>query len=193
MYVVLEGIDCVGKSTQIELLKPIYKDAIFTSEPGATKLGEHLRELLLNRPYPISSKAELLLFLADRNQHYEEILRENEQKLIISDRSIISGMAYAKNFDLDILFSLNDFALNGFFPQKAIFLRGDENLLKERLMQKNLDDIEKRGIAYFMDVQEKMEKVLNFLKFKIDLKILELDAKDSIENLHKKIKEFIND
>ena len=148
---------------------------------------------MLNRPYPISSKAELLLFLADRNQHYEEILRENEQKLIISDRSIISGMAYAKNFDLDILFTLNDFALNSFFPQKAIFLRGDESLLKERMEQKNLDDIEKRGIAYFINVQEKMEKVLNFLKFKIDLKILELDAKDSIENLHEKIKEFIND
>ena len=59
--------------------------------------------------------------------------------------------------------------------------------------QKNLDDIEKRGVAYFINVQEKMEKVLNFLKFKIDLKILELDAKDSIENLHEKIKEFIND
>ncbi|ARE80055.1 dTMP kinase [Campylobacter helveticus] len=193
MYIVLEGIDCVGKSTQIELLKPIFKDAIFTSEPGATKLGEHLRELLLNRPYPISSKAELLLFLADRNQHYEELLRENEEKLIISDRSIISGMAYAKNFDLDILFNLNAFALNDFFPQKAIFLRADEALLKERMAQKNLDSIEKRGAWYFMEVQEKMEEVLNFLKLKIDLKVLNLDARESIENLHNKIKEFIDD
>ncbi|WP_270977760.1 dTMP kinase [Campylobacter helveticus] len=193
MYIVLEGIDCVGKSTQIELLKPIFKDAIFTSEPGATKLGEHLRELLLNRPYPISSKAELLLFLADRNQHYEELLRENEEKLIISDRSIISGMAYAKNFDLDILFNLNAFALNDFFPQKAIFLRADEALLKERMAQKNLDSIEKRGVWYFMEVQEKMEEVLNFLKLKIDLKVLNLDARESIENLHNKIKEFIDD
>lgn len=189
----LEGIDCVGKSTQIELLKPIFKDAIFTSEPGATKLGEHLRELLLNQPYPISSKAELLLFLADRNQHYEELLRENEEKLIISDRSIISGMAYAKNFDLDILFNLNAFALNDFFPQKAIFLRADEALLKERMAQKNLDSIEKRGAWYFMEVQEKMEEVLNFLKLKIDLKVLNLDARESIENLHNKIKEFIDD
>ncbi|MCR2065050.1 dTMP kinase [Campylobacter helveticus] len=193
MYIVLEGIDCVGKSTQIELLKPIFKDAIFTSEPGATKLGEHLRELLLNRPYLISSKAELLLFLADRNQHYEELLRENEEKLIISDRSIISGMAYAKNFDLDILFNLNAFALNDFFPQKAIFLRADEALLKERMAQKNLDSIEKRGAWYFMEVQEKMEEVLNFLKLKIDLKVLNLDARESIENLHNKIKEFIDD
>ncbi|MCR2063185.1 dTMP kinase [Campylobacter helveticus] len=193
MYIVLEGIDCVGKSTQIELLKPIFKDAIFTSEPGATKLGEHLRELLLNRPYPISSKAELLLFLADRNQHYEELLRENEEKLIISDRSIVSGMAYAKNFDLDILFNLNAFALNDFFPQKAIFLRADEALLKERMAQKNLDSIEKRGAWYFMEVQEKMEEVLNFLKLKIDLKVLNLDARESIENLHNKIKEFIDD
>ena len=44
-----------------------------------------------------------------------------------------------------------------------------------------------------MEVQEKMEEVLNFLKLKIDLKVLNLDARESIENLHNKIKEFIDD
>ena len=49
MYVVFEGIDGVGKSTQIELLKREFKDAVFSFEPGATKLGVHLRELLLEK------------------------------------------------------------------------------------------------------------------------------------------------
>lgn len=154
MYVVFEGIDCVGKSTQISLLKEIYKDAIFTLEPGGTELGKHLREILLNKTHPINKRAELLLFLADRAQHFEEILKTNQNKLIISDRSFISGMAYAKDFENDLLFALNSFALENFFPQKIIFLKGDANLIQERLSQKELDSIEKRGIEYFLSVQD---------------------------------------
>ncbi|MCW1349807.1 dTMP kinase, partial [Campylobacter jejuni] len=155
MYVVFEGIDCVGKSTQISLLKEIYKDAIFTLEPGGTELGKHLREILLNKTHPISKRAELLLFLADRAQHFEEILKTNQNKLVISDRSFISGMAYAKDFENDLLFALNSFALENFFPQKIIFLKGDASLIQERLNQKELDSIEKRGIEYFLSVQDK--------------------------------------
>ena len=54
MYVVLEGVDCVGKSTQIKLLKDYFKDALFTFEPGNTKLGKELRKLLLNSDFDIS-------------------------------------------------------------------------------------------------------------------------------------------
>ncbi|EFC32881.1 dTMP kinase [Campylobacter jejuni] len=191
MYIVFEGIDCVGKSTQISLLKKIYKDAVFTLEPGGTELGKHLREILLNKTYPINKRTELLLFLADRAQHFEEVLKDNQNKLIISDRSFISGMAYAKDFENDLLFTLNSFALDNFFPQKVIFLKGDEKLIKERLNQKELDNIEKRGIEYFLSVQDKLEKILKFLKEKISIEILTLDAKESKENLHQQIKEFL--
>ncbi|MFQ6342147.1 dTMP kinase [Campylobacter sp. VTCC 70190] len=191
MYVVFEGIDCVGKSTQISLLKEYYKDAIFTLEPGGTKLGRHLREILLNKTYPISKKAELLLFLADRAQHFEEILKTHQNKLIISDRSFISGMAYAKDFENDLLFALNSFALDKFFPQKIIFLKGDEKLIKERLSQKEPDSIEKRGTQYFLSVQNKLECVLDFLNQNIQIEILKLNARESKENLHQKIKEFL--
>ncbi|KAA6226347.1 MULTISPECIES: dTMP kinase [unclassified Campylobacter] len=191
MYVAFEGIDCMGKSTQIELLKNDFKDAIFTMEPGGTEFGKHLRELLLNKPFTISKRAELFLFLADRTQHFEEILNENKNKLIISDRSFISGIAYAKDFDKDFLLKLNIFALNEYMPQKIVFLKGDENLINQRFKQKSLDSIEKRGVSYFLDVQKNIEEVLFLLKDKT--KILTLNASDSIEILHKKIKEFIND
>ncbi|EAJ5326131.1 dTMP kinase [Campylobacter coli] len=191
MYVVFEGVDCVGKSTQISLLKECFKEAVFTAEPGGTKLGTHLRELLLHKPYQLDKKTELLLFLADRAQHCEEILKTNQNKLIISDRSFISGMAYAKDFENDLLFALNSFALENFFPQKIIFLKGDASLIQERLSQKELDSIEKRGIEYFLSVQDKLEKVLHFLKEKISIEILTLDAKESKEKLHQQIKEFL--
>lgn len=192
MYVVFEGIDCVGKSTQIELLKDCFKQAIFTAEPGGTELGKHLRELLLNKSYKIDKKAELLLFLADRTQHYDEILKKNQDKLIISDRSFISGIAYAnKAFDKNLLFEFNAFALSHFFPQKIIFLKAHKELIKERLSKKKLDSIEKRGIDYFLTVQNELEETLNFLKEKIDFKLLKLNAENSKENLHQQIKEFL--
>lgn len=194
MYVVFEGIDGVGKSTQIELLKAIYPQAVFSYEPGATPLGKHLRELLLKKNARFGKRAEILLFLADRAEHYEEILSTNQDKLIISDRSFISGIAYAnKAFDFETLLSLNSFVLNGFFPQKCVFLKADEALLKERFAAKGLDKIEQRGIEYFLNVQNALQECLKILAFKQNLRILSLDAGQSIEFLHEKIKDFIDD
>ncbi len=194
MYVALEGIDCVGKSTQISLLKKEFKEAIFTFEPGATELGKHLRELLLKSDKKISKKAELLLFLADRAQHFDELLCENKDRLIISDRSLISGMAYARDFDLELLFNLNSFALNKLLPQKIVFLSIDVRNLKKRLEKKEQDKIEQRGFEYFLEIQNKIKEVLNFLKQKDEkLKILELDASLQKEDICKKIKDFLND
>lgn len=100
-------------------------------------------------------------------------------------------MAYAKDFQNEALFNLNTFALDSFFPQKVIFLKGDKDLIKERLSQKEQDSIEKRGIHYFLSVQDKLEGTLNFLKEKIDFEFLTLNARDTKENLHQKIKEFL--
>lgn len=190
MLVIFEGIDCVGKTTQINLLKEIYKDAITTKEPGGTEFGKKVRNLLLNGD-EISKKAELFLFLADRNEHYEKVIKPNLNNLILSDRSFISGISYAltndKNLNIDELISLNKFALNGYFGDKFIFLKADENTLKNRLFNKKLDNIEKRGIKYLLTVQENMEMILNYLKFEV----LKINASDEISNIHAKIKEFI--
>ncbi|EAH7187934.1 dTMP kinase [Campylobacter lari] len=194
MYIAFEGVDCVGKSTQIELLKKCFKDVIFTKEPGGSELGVHLRKILLESKMQFSKKAELLLFLADRANLIDIHLVQNKNKLIISDRSFVSNMAYAKfDFDQNILFDLNSFATGGFFPQKIVFLHGSKELIEQRLSKKNLDSIEKRGVEYFLNIQNALEETLEILKTKIDIKILKLDASLSIENLHEKIKEFIND
>ena len=194
MYIAFEGVDCVGKSTQIELLKKEFKDAIFTQEPGGSELGIYLRDLLLKKPFDISKKAEFLLFLADRAEHYEKVLKPNKNKLIISDRSLISGIAYAsKEFDQNILINLNSFALDGCFPDKVIFLKGNKDLIEKRLKNKDLDSIEKLKSPLFMQIQEKIILTLEFLKNKTKMKILTLDANLSIEKIHHNIKEFIND
>jgi len=94
MYVIFEGIDTCGKTTQIDLIANRFIDAIKTREPGGTEFGKRAREILLTDSLA-SKEAELLLFLADRAEHYAEVIRPNRDKLILSDRGFLSGIRYA--------------------------------------------------------------------------------------------------
>ena len=95
MLINLEGIDGAGKSTQIALLASTFKDAIITKEPGATPLGEQIRKIILGENLNICHQAEMFLFLADRAEHYEKIIKPNRDKIVFCDRSFVSGIAYA--------------------------------------------------------------------------------------------------
>lgn len=95
MLINLEGVDGAGKSTQIALLASTFKDAIITKEPGATPLGEQIRKIILGENLNISHQAEMFLFLADRAEHYEKIIKPNRDKIVFCDRSFVSGIAYA--------------------------------------------------------------------------------------------------
>jgi dTMP kinase len=97
-YIVIEGGEACGKDTQVNLLKEKYGDTVrFTREPGGTSLGKTLREMLLHQSHgAISLPAELFLFLADRAQHVEEVIRPTMSTgtSVISNRSWVSFMAY---------------------------------------------------------------------------------------------------
>ncbi len=187
MYIAIEGIDTAGKSTQIELLKKKYKNALFVKEPGFTNLGEKIREIIFNGD--IDKKTELFLFLADRSELIEKIIKPNLNNLIISDRSVVSGIAYALPFfDFDILLNLNRFATDSIFPQKVIILKLNKETLKYRLSQKNNDNIEKRGIEYLLNIQNNIIQTCNRLEIPYDL----IDASNSVEEINFKIKKAIN-
>ena len=186
MYILLEGVDTSGKSTQIELLKKSFKDAIFTKEPGGSSLGVEIRKILLNSKLE-SKNAELLLFLADRAEHYESVVKKNENRYIFSDRGFISGMAYAManstDLELDFLISLNNFVLSNKQPNLVILLKTNEDLIKERMDTKKRDEIEKRGVEYLLRVQNNMEKILE----KLELNYITIDSSRSIEDIYKEI------
>jgi dTMP kinase len=192
MLINFEGVDGAGKSTQINLLKEIYKDAIITKEPGGTELGLMIRNYLMSSASKISQRAEIFLFLADRAEHYEKVLKPNYGNLILSDRSFVSGLAYAManddNLDIKTVIELNKFALCSDFGDKFVFLKADENLIRQRLFSRGQnDDIESRGIEYLMRVQGFMSIILADLKFEV----LEIDASLSPEIIHNKIRKFI--
>lgn len=192
MLVTFEGIDGVGKSTQISLLSDIYKDAIITKEPGGTNLGKKIRQILLNGE-EISFRSEIFLFLADRAEHYARIITPNRDKLILSDRGFISGISYAMannpGIDIEELVKFNEFALCGDFGEKFIFLKANFDILEDRLKSRKLDSIEKRGLEYLKNVENYMEILFKNSNFNV----LSIDSTLDIQTIHKQILEFIND
>ncbi len=178
MYILFEGIDTCGKSTQIDLIAQKHPEIIVTHEPGGTPFGKKAREILLTDSLA-SKRAELLLFLADRAEHYQEIISPNRDKVIISDRGFLSGIGYALangDFDFDELVHLNKFALEGHFPDKVVLFLTDIKTLEERTSTKSLDGIELRGLEYLLEVQEHMKQSI----LKLGIPHLFIDATDDI-------------
>ncbi|GAA7891352.1 dTMP kinase [Helicobacter pylori] len=187
MYVALEGVDGAGKSTQVGLLKGRFKNALFTKEPGGTRMGESLRHIALNEN--ISELARAFLFLSDRAEHIESVIKPalKEKKLIISDRSLISGMAYSQFSSLE----LNLLATQSVLPEKIILLVIDKEGLKQRLSLKSLDKIENQGTEKLLTIQQKIKAHAYALKEKFGCEVLELDAQKSVGDLHRQIAAFI--
>ncbi len=188
MYIAIEGIDTAGKTTQFELLKQSYQEAIFTKEPGGTTLGVKLRAMALGGEAS-SNIAEMFLFLADRAEHIEQIIKPNINKLIFSDRSLISGISYAKELPMEATLALNLIATTNILPDKIILLELSKEELIYRLSQKENDSIESRGVDYLIDIQNKMKKKIK----KLAIKHRFIDASLNIDEIHKEIKDFINE
>ena len=189
MYILFEGIDTCGKSTQIDLIAQKHPEIITTHEPGGTKFGKKAREILLEDSLA-SKRAELLLFLADRAEHYEEIIEPNKNKVVISDRGFISGIGYALangDFDFEALVKLNRFALKEHFPDKIILFLTDMKTLEERTSAKSLDGIELRGLEYLLTVQEHMKQSI----IKLGIPHLFVDATQEIESIHQSILTYL--
>ena len=189
MYVLFEGIDTCGKSTQIEYLRNSHPDFIYTREPGGTAFGRDARRMLLDGTVQ-SERAEILLFLTDRAEHYDEVVAPNRGGWIFSDRGLISGMAYAmasSRFDFETLARFNSFALNGDLPDRVILLLLDRETLTHRLSSKSEDAIERRGIEYLLRVQESMRECVE----RLSVETLFIDASLPPSEINKTILNYL--
>ena len=115
-FITLEGIEGSGKSTNLATIKSIldqYKiDYVLTREPGGGPLGPHLRKLLLDKDQSISPSVEMLLMMADRRDHVDNLINPNLDKgiWVISDRYLDSTIAYqggGRQLDIDLITSLS--------------------------------------------------------------------------------------
>ncbi|MBU0721573.1 dTMP kinase [bacterium] len=191
MYFAIEGIDTAGKSTQINNISKHFPHAVITKEPGATEIGKEIREMVLSAKAK-SKKAEFLLFLADRAEHIKEVIEPNIGKnMIISDRSAVSGVAYALiqgEISKKDLVELNNFATNSIYPQKVFLLRLSKEELQYRLSQKELDGIELRGSEYLLKIQDAIIEAAHLL----GLELVTIDAGKSINEITQEILNNIN-
>lgn len=130
IFVTFEGIEGSGKSTQAyclyKHLLDLKLDTILTREPGGTDLGGNIRRMILEsgKVFPV---AELLLFLADRNQHINEIIKPALERgaVVICDRYYHSTYAYqgdARNIDWNTVKLLNEFAIEGLKPDLTFLI-----------------------------------------------------------------------
>jgi dTMP kinase len=194
VYIIFEGIDTTGKSTQIQLLRETLRDVVTTREPGGSRFGKDIREILLQGELN-SSVAETFLFLADRAEHRKVVIEPNLKRgrLVVSDRGFISGIAYSLangEENLDRLIELNRYAMAGIFPTLVIFFEIGERELVNRLKRegREIDRVEKRGVEYMLSVQRYMKIVIE----RVNLKSKKIDASNSIESVHKEILESIH-
>jgi len=131
--ITFEGGEGAGKTTLIERVFATLKaegfPVLHTRAPGGTPLGAELRRLLLEHPHALSARAELFLFLADRAQHVEEVIRPAllKNQIVLCDRFNDSTLAYqgARGFEMGWLKSLLTFASHAITPELTLYLDCD--------------------------------------------------------------------
>jgi len=131
-FIVLEGPDGSGKSTQARLLYQRMSTegypCVVTAEPGGTPEGERIREILLKPEFTLCPKAELFLFLADRAEHVHRIIQPalDQRKMVICSRYYYSTLVYQgyarKTAHIDFLREINLFAVNNIEPDIVFYL-----------------------------------------------------------------------
>ncbi len=131
LFIVFEGLDGNGKTTQVRLLQKYLKDkgkdVISTREPGGTPVGEEIREILSNKDYSISPLTELFLFEAARAQLTRGVIKPAlaQGKIVIADRYYISSLAYqgyGRGIDIGFVNKVNKLATEDLEPDICFYL-----------------------------------------------------------------------
>ena len=154
-----EGIEGVGKSTQIDLLHDYLLNAGKTvkkfREPGSTIPSEKIRNILLDAKITLTSQTELLLMYASRSELVANEILLNQYDFILLDRYFDASMAYqgyGRNLDKDFINSLKTF-INAPDPDLTILLDIDPVKGFERKSEDSMDRIESSGLKFFNDVR----------------------------------------
>lgn len=160
-YLAFEGIDGSGKSSLIKHLSAVLSNQQVENkivrEPGGTKVGEGVRELLLSHDYEVDALTEALLFCSQRSQLIAEVIKPEVNKgiKILSDRSAYSSVAYqgvGRGLGYETIYQLNDIAVNSFWPEKVVLLDIDPKISLSR--QKVADRIGSDKVDFFNKVRE---------------------------------------
>lgn len=165
LFISFEGIDGVGKSTQIDLLTKhldeLGRKYIQTFEPGGTELGLEIRHLLLHRKGEVAPRAEALLYAADRGHHIATMVRPALEAGtdVVMDRYLDSSVAYqgaGRELDATEIRNLSLFAVEGLLPHLTILLdlEASAALARRSKTGQEPDRLEREKTEFFEAVRQ---------------------------------------
>lgn len=195
LFITFEGGDGCGKTTQIKLLDEYLRGkgykTLLTREPGAKGLGEKIREILLNYNGEVSPRCESFLFLADRAQHIDCVIKPAIESgiIVLCDRhtdSTIAYQGYGRGLNIEQIKSLNKIATSGLKPDLTIVLDVDVKTSQARVGSEK-DRMESAGIEFF----ERVRKGFLDIAKQEPERVKVVNSKQSIEDIHKQILELI--
>lgn len=170
MFISFEGIDGVGKSTQIRLaedyLRAKGKDVLCTLEPGGTELGQEIRNLLLHRKGDVAPRAEALLYAADRAHHVATKVRPalESGQVVITDRFLDSSVAYqgaGRKLSAEEVRNISLWAVDGLLPDLTVLVDLDPVIAADRRKGTGEapDRLELEKIDFFQAVRDEFLKL----------------------------------
>jgi len=171
-FIVLDGPDGCGKSTQIRLLERRLQEqavpVVRTRDPGGTAASEAIRQMLLSGQYgQLSTTCELLLFMASRAQLIYEVIGAalGEGKTVLCDRFVSASCAYqgASGADVRDILGLGDFTVGPYWPDLTIVIDVPVEVglsrLGELFVGQALDAMESRPLEFHQRVREMFLKL----------------------------------
>ena len=198
IFIVMEGPDGSGKSTQIELLKEYLKEQgheiIVTREPGGTVIGEEIRDIILNPSHKaMSDVTEMLLYAASRAQLMSEVIGPalEEGKIVISDRFVDSSIVYqgiARGLGIETVSNINGPGIGIYKPDCIFFIDiSEEEGLRRKKEQKKLDRMEQESIDFHHMVSEGYRRVLSDR-----VEVVYIDGVDTVEHIQNQIRNALH-
>ena len=163
LFITFEStVEGIGKSTQAHLLASALRRAgfevVLTKEPGGTMVGQMLRTILLDPKSKLSKATELFLLMADRAQHYKEVLKPGLKngKIIICDRYVDSTLAYqgaGRGWKNAFLWRLHHATTGSLLPNLTVVLHGTPHINRS---EHNPDRFEQEGTNFFTRVEQEI-------------------------------------
>ena len=196
-FITLEGIEGSGKSTNLETVKSIldqYKiDYVLTREPGGGPLGPHLRKLLLDKDQSISPSVEMLLMMADRKDHVDNLINPNLVKgiWVISDRYLDSTIAYqggGRQLDINLITSLSA-SLKLPTPDFTLLFDLPVDVALERAKERSeLDRFEREPLDFHSRIRESYRELAS-----TNHRIKTIDSSKDFETVSIQVENYLNE
>lgn len=198
LFISVEGIDGVGKSTQLELLEEFLvaqgRKVMRTLEPGGTDLGQEIRHLLLHRKGDVAPRSEALLYAADRAHHVATKIRPALERgeVVLTDRYLDSSVAYqgvGRALDAAEVRAISMFAVENLLPALTILLDLPAAVARARRSKtgQEPDRLEREKVEFFEAVRQAYLE----MAAREPERWLVIDASASIEVMQEQIRDRV--